>query len=39
MHASQGEFPRMVLLPGDVNESFEMILKAYNWAEKYRGLE
>lgn len=36
MHASQGEFPRMVLLPGDVDESFEMVLKAYNWAEKYQ---
>ena len=36
MHSSQGEFPRMVLLPGDVDESFEMMLKAYNWAEKYQ---
>ena len=36
MHASQGEFPRMVLLPGDVTECFDMMLKAYNWAEKYQ---
>jgi 2-oxoglutarate ferredoxin oxidoreductase subunit alpha len=36
MHASQGEFPRMVLLPGDVTECFDMMLKAFNWAEKYQ---
>ncbi len=36
MHASQGEFPRMVLLPGDITESFEMMLKAYNWADEYQ---
>jgi 2-oxoglutarate ferredoxin oxidoreductase subunit alpha len=36
MHASQGEFPRMVLLPGDVDESFDMMLKAFNWADKYQ---
>lgn len=36
MHASQGEFPRVVVLPGDVDESFEVMLKAYNWAEKYQ---
>jgi len=36
MHSSQGEFPRLVLLPGDVQESFEMMLKAYTWADKYQ---
>lgn len=36
MHSSQGEFPRMVLLPGDITESFEMMLKAYNWADEYQ---
>ncbi|QQR54701.1 2-oxoacid:acceptor oxidoreductase subunit alpha [Candidatus Peregrinibacteria bacterium] len=36
MHSSQGEFPRMVLLPGDITECFEMMLKAYNWAEDYQ---
>jgi len=38
MHASQGEFPRVVFLPGDVTESFEMTLKAFNTAEKYQML-
>lgn len=36
MHASQGEFPRVVMLPGDVDESFTMTLKAFNLAEKYQ---
>jgi len=36
MHASQGEFPRVIFLPGDVKESFEMTLKAFNLAEKYQ---
>ncbi len=36
MHASQGEFPRVVFLPGDVTESFEMTLKAFNLAEQYQ---
>ena len=36
MHSSQGEFPRLVLLPGDITECFEMMLKAYNWAEAYQ---
>ncbi len=36
MHASQGEFPRVIFLPGDVTECFEMTLKAFNTAEKYQ---
>lgn len=36
MHASQGEFPRVVFLPGDMNECFHMTLKAFNTAEKYQ---
>jgi len=36
MHASQGEFPRVIFLPGDMNEAFEMTLKAFNLAEKYQ---
>lgn len=36
MHASQGEFPRMIYLPGDVQESFDMTLRAFNLAEKYQ---
>ncbi len=38
MHASQGEFPRVLFLPGDVQECFEMTLKAFNTAEKYQML-
>lgn len=36
MHASQGEFPRVIALPGDVGECFYMTLKAFNLAEKYQ---
>lgn len=36
MHASQGEFPRVLFLPGDVEECFYMTLKAFNLAEKYQ---
>lgn len=38
MHASQGEFPRVLFLPGDSTECFEMTLKAFNLAEKYQML-
>ncbi len=38
MHASQGEFPRVIFLPGDVTECFEMTLKAFNTADKYQML-
>ncbi|MBT4631534.1 2-oxoacid:acceptor oxidoreductase subunit alpha [Candidatus Peregrinibacteria bacterium] len=36
MHASQGEFPRIVFLPGDVQESFDMTLRAFNLSDKYQ---
>ncbi len=36
MHASQGEFPRVLFAPGDMTEAFEMTLKAFNLAEKYQ---
>lgn len=38
MHASQGEFPRTIFLPGDTVECYEMTLKAFNAAEKYQML-
>lgn len=38
MHASQGEFPRVIFLPGDITECYEMTLKAFNAAEKYQML-
>jgi 2-oxoglutarate ferredoxin oxidoreductase subunit alpha len=36
IHASQGEFPRVVIAPGDVEECFYMTLDAFNLAEKYQ---
>lgn len=36
MHASQGEFPRVLFIPGDVNEAYEMTRDAFNLAEKYQ---
>lgn len=38
MHASQGEFPRVLFAPGDIDECFYMTLKAFNLAEKYQML-
>ncbi|MCE4612503.1 MAG: 2-oxoacid:acceptor oxidoreductase subunit alpha [Desulfurococcales archaeon] len=36
MHASHGEFPRIVLSSGDHVEAFYDAIKAYNLAEKYQ---
>ncbi|NVM02827.1 MAG: 2-oxoacid:acceptor oxidoreductase subunit alpha, partial [Candidatus Helarchaeota archaeon] len=36
MHASQGEFPRVVIAPGDVKECFYEIQNAFNIAEKFQ---
>jgi 2-oxoglutarate ferredoxin oxidoreductase subunit alpha len=36
LHASQGEFPRVVITPGDVQECFFETMRAFNWAEKYQ---
>ena len=36
LHAGQGEFPRIILAPGDVNECFYMGAQALNLAEKYQ---
>lgn len=36
MHASQGEFPRVVIAPGDIEECFYETMRAFNWAEKYQ---
>jgi 2-oxoglutarate ferredoxin oxidoreductase subunit alpha len=36
LHASQGEFPRVVIAPGDVEECFYETMRAFNWAEKYQ---
>lgn len=36
LHAAQGEFPRIVLAPGDVSECFYQTAEALNLAEKYQ---
>jgi len=36
MHASQGEFPRFVLAPGTVEESFRIGWQVFNLAEQYQ---
>ena len=36
MHASQGEFPRIILAPGDVDDCFYFGMQAFNLAEKYQ---
>ncbi len=36
LHASQGDFPRMVLAPGDVEECFYLTAEAFNLAERYQ---
>jgi 2-oxoglutarate ferredoxin oxidoreductase subunit alpha len=33
-----GEFPRIILAPGDIDEVFKLIPKAFNLAEKYQTL-
>lgn len=34
LHAAQGEFPRVVLAPGDHTEAFELTWKAFNLADQ-----
>ncbi len=34
IHASQGEFPRVVLAPGDRSDAFELTWKAFNLADQ-----
>ena len=36
IHAGQGEFPRVVIAPGDLEECFYETMRAFNWAEKYQ---
>lgn len=36
LHASQGEFPRIILSPGTVEECFEAGWRAFNLAERYQ---
>ena len=36
IHAGHGEFPRIVLTPGDLEESFRLGAEAFNLAERYQ---
>jgi 2-oxoglutarate ferredoxin oxidoreductase subunit alpha len=36
LHASQGDFPRIVLAPGDITECLTYTMDAFNLAEKYQ---
>lgn len=36
IHGSHGDFPRIVLSPGTIQECFEFTVKAFNLAEKYQ---
>jgi 2-oxoglutarate ferredoxin oxidoreductase subunit alpha len=36
LHASQGEFPRIVLAPGSIEQCFEAGWRAFNLAERYQ---
>ncbi len=36
MHAAQGEFPRIVVAPGDHEECFYLTAQAFNWADRYQ---
>jgi len=36
LHAHQGEFPKIILAPGDAEEAFYLTMKAFNLAEKYQ---
>ncbi len=36
MHAAQGEFPRIVIAPGDHEECFYLTTQAFNWADRYQ---
>lgn len=36
LHAHQGDFPRIVLAPGDAKETFNLTRQAFNLADKYQ---
>lgn len=36
VHASQGEFPRIVMAPGDIEECFTETFRVFNLVEKYQ---
>ena len=36
LYASQGEFPRIIMAPGDVQECFHETFRTVNWADQYQ---
>ena len=36
LHAHHGDFPRAVLAPAGIEDAFWLIIKAFNWAERYQ---
>lgn len=36
LHAHQGDFPKIILAPGDVDETFHFMMQAFNLADKYQ---
>lgn len=36
LHAAQGDFPRIIMAPGDAKEAYQMGYQALNWAEMYQ---
>ena len=36
LYGGHGEFPRIILAPGDINEAFYLMQKAFNLADKYQ---
>jgi len=36
LHPAQGEFPHVVIAPGDLRECYQDTFSAFNWAERYQ---
>ncbi|OGN97316.1 MAG: hypothetical protein A2Z77_02565 [Chloroflexi bacterium RBG_13_51_36] len=36
LHAHHGDFPRAVLAPATIEDAFWVMIKAFNWAERYQ---
>lgn len=36
IHAGHGEFPKIVLAPGDITETYELTVQAFNLADRYQ---
>jgi 2-oxoglutarate ferredoxin oxidoreductase subunit alpha len=36
LHAGQGDYPRLVMAPGDIDECFEMGFSAFNYADRFQ---